>query len=141
MNGTPLALEQARILLVDDNHDVRVSMRRALAQGGHNVVEAGSGEAAAALIEEAVPFDMLVTDIRMPGPCDGVALASSWDEKAPDRPVLFVSGHAGNRLDLGALGPLQAVLHKPFQRATLLSAVRHLLGRVRHRIWSGTGAG
>jgi len=141
MNGTPLAPEQARILLVDDNHDVRVSMRRALAQDGHNVVEAESGDTAAALIEKAAPFDMLVTDVRMPGSRDGVALASCWDEKAPGRPVLFVSGDTNSQLDLGALGPHQAVLHKPFQRATLLNAVRHLLGRMRYRIWSGTSAG
>ena len=133
MNDIAVASAPARILLVDDNDDVRVSMRRALAQDGHSVVEAGSGDAAATLIETAVPFDMLVTDIRMPGVYDGVALASCWHEKAPGRPVLFVSGHAGSRLDVDALGPHQAVLHKPFRRASLLTAVRHLLSKVRRR--------
>ena len=112
---------------------VRASMRRALAQDGHNVVEAESGDAAAALIEAAAPFDMLVTDVRMPGSRDGVALASRWHEKAPGRPVLFVSGDTNSQLDLGALGPHQAVLHKPFLRASLLGAVRRLLGRMRRR--------
>ena len=124
----------ARILLVDDDNDVRASMRRTLAQAGHNVVEAESGDAAAALIEDAVPFDILVTDVRMPGSRDGVALASCWDEKAPGRPVLFVSGDTDSRLDAGALGPHQAMLHKPFQRASLRNAVRHLLGRMHHRV-------
>ena len=124
----------ARILLVDDSDDVRASMRRTLAQDGHDVVEAKSGDTAAALIEDAVPFDMLVTDIRMPGSRDGVALASCWDEKAPGRPVLFVSGDTNNQLDLDALGPHQAVLHKPFRRASLLNTVRRLLGRMRRRI-------
>ena len=133
MNDTAVAFEPARILLVDDDDDVRVSMRRALARDGHSVVEAGSGDTAAALIEDAVPFDMLVTDVRMPGARDGVALASCWHEKAPGRPVLFVSGHAGSRLDLDGLGPHQAVLHKPFRRASLLIAVRRLLGKVRRR--------
>ncbi len=133
MNVVASASEYACILLVDDNHDVRASMRRTLTQAGHDVVEAESGDAAAALIGEAVPFDMLVTDVRMPGSRDGVALASDWYEKVPGRPVLFVSGDTDNQLDLGALGPHQAVLHKPFQRASLLSAVQHLLGRVRHR--------
>ena len=133
MNNTALPLEPANILLVDDNDDVRASMRRALAQDGHGVVEAESGDTAAALIEEAAPFDMLVTDVRMPGSCDGMALASYWHKKVPDRPVLFVSGDTNNRLDSGALGPHQAVLHKPFRRASLLNAVRRLLGRVRRR--------
>ena len=131
MNVVASTSEQACILLVDDDHDVRASIRRTLAQDGHNVVEAESGDAAAALIEHAVPFDMLITDVRMPGSCDGVALAFCWDEKAPGRPVLFVSGDTDNQLDLGALGPHQAMLHKPFERASLLDAVRHLLGRVR----------
>ena len=131
MNIVDPDLEHARILLVDDDHDVRASMRRTLAQDGHDVVEAVSGDAAAALIEYAVPFDILVTDVRMPGSRDGVALAFCWDEKAPGRPVLFVSGDTDDQLDLCTLGPHQAMLHKPFQRASLLDAVRHLLGRVR----------
>ncbi len=131
MNNTATPPEPARILLVDDDHDVRASIRRTLVQDGHDVVEAESGDTAAALIEDAVPFDMLVTDVRMPGSRDGVALASCWDEKVPGRPVLFVSGDTDNQLDLSALGPHQAMLHKPFQRASLLDAVRHLLGRIR----------
>ena len=127
MNDAAPAPKRARILLVDDNHDVRASLRRALVQAGHNVVEAGSGEAAAAVIRNAVPFDMLVTDVRMPGQCDGAALASCWREKAPGRPVLFVSGEANARLDVGAIGPHEAVLPKPFQRAALLDAVQRLL--------------
>lgn len=124
----PPDAEYACILLVDDNHDLRASMRRALAQAGYDVVEAESSDAAAALIGEAGPFDMLVTDVLMPGSYDGVALAAWWREKVPGRPVLFVTGHADGRLDPGALGPREAVLHKPFQRASLLDAVRLLLG-------------
>ena len=115
------------ILLVDDNEDVRASMRRVLAQAGHCVMEAGSGEAATTLIGEAGPFDILVTDVRMPGFCDGVALAECWREKVPGRPVLFVSGDTDDRLDMDTLGPHEAMLLKPFRRASLLDAVRLLL--------------
>lgn len=127
MNEFALTHERACILLVDDDHHVRASMRRVLVQAGHNVVEAGSGDAAAALIEEAVPFDMLVTDVRMPGLCDGLAVASCWREKVPGRPVLFVSGCSDDRLDVSNLAPHEAVLHKPFQRASLLDAMHLLL--------------
>lgn len=102
-------------------------MRRILAQAGHCVMEAGSGEAAVALIGKAGPFDMLVTDIRMPGSCDGVVLAECWREKTPGRPVLFVSGDTDNRLDMDTLGPHEAMLPKPFRRASLLNAVHLLL--------------
>ncbi len=102
-------------------------MRRVLVKAGHDVTEAGSGNAAVALIKKVTSFEMLVTDVRMPGSCDGVALASCWSETVPGRPVLFVSGHSEDRLDMGGLGPHEAVLHKPFQRASLLDAVQHLL--------------
>ncbi len=140
MNDPVLSADRACILLVDDNHNVRISISRVLAQAGHEVVEAGSGNAAAALIDDAAPFDLLVTDVRMPGSCDGVALATGWREKVPGRPVLFVSGDTNGRLDMNALGPHAALLHKPFQRASLLDVVQRLLGNFRHRKRSGTGA-
>ena len=133
MNDTVLTPEPASILLVEDNDDVRASMRRVLAQDGHDVVEAESGDTAVALIEKVVPLDMLVTEVRLPGSRDGVALASCWDEKAPGRPVLFVSGATKNQLDPNALGLHQSVLQKPFRRTSLLNAVRRLLGRMRRR--------
>jgi len=110
MNNSALTHDRACILLVDDDDNVRASMRRALAQAGHEVVEAESADAAAALIEEAAPFDMLVTDVRMPGSRDGVALASCWRETAPGRPLLFVSGYSEDRLDTGGLGPHEAAI-------------------------------
>ncbi len=127
MNNTSLTCERACILLVDDDHNVRASIRRVLVKAGHDVTEAGSGNAAMAMIEKTTSFDMLVTDVRMPGSCDGVALASCWRETVPGRPVLFVSGHSEGRLDMGSLGPHEVVLHKPFRRASLLDAVQHLL--------------
>ena len=133
MDDLAVTLDSARILLVDDNDGLRVSMHRALSQAGHDVVEADSGDTAATLIEDTVPFDMLVTDVRMPGSRDGVALAFCWNEKVPGRPVLFVSGDTNNQLDLNTLGPHQALLHKPFRRASLLNAVRLLLGKMRRR--------
>lgn len=139
MNDSTLSADRACILLVDDNDNVRTAISRVLAQAGHEVVEAGSGDAAAALIDDAAPFDLLVTDVRMPGSCDGVAVAMGWREKVPGRPVLFVSGDTDSRLDLDVLGPHEALLHKPFRRASLLDAVQHLLRNDRHRKRSGTG--
>ena len=78
-------------------------------------------------------MDILVADVRLPGACDGVGLALCWHEQAPGRSVLFVSGHAGSRLGLAALGPHQAVPHKRFRRAALLTAGRRLPGTMRRR--------
>jgi len=116
-----------RILLVDDDVDVRYAMQRALSQAGMSVVEAESGDTAAELIAEAETFDLLVTDVRMPGQRDGVALASDWRERVPGRPILFVSGFSEMQVNTAALGPHEAVLLKPFPRAHLVDTVRALL--------------
>ncbi len=104
-------------------------MYRALSQAGHDVVEARSGHAAAALIGVTSPFDPLVTDVRIPSLLDDVALASVWRRQMQGRPVLFVSGYSGSLLDENAFSPHEAVLYKPFQRAILQHAVRLLLAR------------
>ena len=129
MNDTAFVPEQTHILLVDDDQELRDAMHRVLVQAGFNVAEAESGETAAALIHTGISFEMLVTDVRMPGQYDGVALASCWREKVPGCPVLFVSGQTDVHLAVGTLGPHEAVLQKPFQRASLLDAVQSLLAQ------------
>ena len=120
----PLA---GRVLLVEDNDSVRLAIRRALAGAGLKVVEARSGDAAAGLIASDECLDLLVTDMRMPGARDGVALAEEWRRCWPGRPVLFVSGSFDERLNPASLGPHEALLAKPFGRADLVRAVRQLL--------------
>ena len=119
--------DKARILLVDDNAALRAAMRRALVQDGSVVVEADCSDAALQLMDGAEPFDLLVTDVRMPGAKDGIALASCWQERASGRPVLIVSGSAEDWLDGRQPDPNVALLRKPFQRACLTRTVRHLL--------------
>jgi len=119
-----------RILLVDDDDGVREGMRRALSQAGLSVTEASSGDTAATLLRNAADpgmFDMLVTDIRMGGSQDGLALANDWRNHAPGRPVLFVSASGDDRLAPCQLGPRDAMLAKPFQRARLVAIVRRML--------------
>jgi len=132
MNKPALTVGFARILLVDDDEEVRAAMRRALAQAGFAVTEARSGDAAAALIGEAAPWSLLVTDVRLPGALDGVALAASWRKTAPGRPLLFVSGYSDDLLGPGSLGAYEELLNKPFRRACLVDAVQRLLVRARH---------
>ena len=115
-----------RILLVDDDAAVRAAMRRVLAQAGLLVTEADSGDQAALLLGQPGGFDMLVTDVRMPGARDGLSLATDWRARAPGRPLLFVTG-SSDRLRLDQLGPQEEVICKPFPRACLVDAVRRML--------------
>lgn len=131
MNDDVSNIDKARILLVEDNAALRATMRRALVQDGSVVVEADSGDAALRVMDGTGPFDLLVTDVRMPGTHDGIALASRWQERTPGRPVLIVSGSVEDWLDSYQPSQGVVVLRKPFQRACLMRAVRHLLQGVR----------
>lgn len=115
-----------RILLVDDDAAVRAAMRRVLAQAGLSVTEADSGDQAALLLDQPGSFDMLVTDVRMPGARDGLSLATDWRARAPGRPLLFVTG-SNDRLRHDQIGPQAEVICKPFPRAFLVDAVRRML--------------
>jgi PAS domain S-box-containing protein len=85
--------EPARILLVDDEVLIRMALAMWLSDEGHNVVEAGSGDAALALIEGGETPDLIITDHRMPG-MTGAALAGKVRAHRPDLPILMVTGFA-----------------------------------------------
>ena len=66
----------ACILLVEDEAEIRLMLAEVLADAGHAVVEADSGDAAALLLQNREDFDALVTDITMPGRLDGIV--TNW---------------------------------------------------------------
>ena len=81
----------ARILLSDDDAMVRDLFERVLAAGGHRVFIAQDGQEALAWAETSGPFDVLVTDVHMPG-IDGITLAKALTAKQPGLKILLMSG-------------------------------------------------
>lgn len=109
------------VLLVDDEDHVRETTADMLTEFGYQVVEATSGEAALALLEQQ-QVDMIVTDHLMGG-MTGTALIDHVRAKSPDMPVLVISGYA----DAAGIAPDVPRLTKPFRSAelaTMLSALR-----------------
>lgn len=120
-----------RILLVEDNSDVRRVARRILDREGFQVQEAASGDEALEAIRGNGHFDLLVTDLVMPG-IPGVQLAREVRSLRPGVPVLYMSGYSGDEI----LGPEDiardgAFLEKPFTPQELSGTVRDLLTRER----------
>jgi len=82
----------ACILLVEDEAEIRAMLAEVLADAGHEVVEADSGDSAALLLDGPANFDLLVTDITMPGLLDGIGLAALFRALHASRPILYITG-------------------------------------------------
>lgn len=103
-------------------------LRRILTRKGYEVVAASSGDEAAQLFTSQGPFDLLITDIVMPGSLQGPALARSLRQEAPALPVVFTSGYASEASMHGnGLRQDDIRLMKPVGRNEILNAVNAAL--------------
>ena len=117
----------ARLLLVEDEDAVRTFSTRALTNKGYQVVCAESGEAALAVLDkETLPFDLLITDVMMPG-MDGPTMAKKIRERLPDLKIIFISGYTEDRLK-DHMGKDIFFLPKPFTLKQLAEKVKEALG-------------
>lgn len=116
-----------RILLVEDEADMRAVMADLLGDAGFDVTATRTGEEAAILITEHDRFDMLLTDISMPGAIDGIGLAQHAREVVPGLPVLFVSGRPDHADRAAAISPPTEFLSKPFDMARVMHAIARLV--------------
>jgi nitrogen-specific signal transduction histidine kinase/CheY-like chemotaxis protein len=123
----PGALGTERVLLVEDEAVVRGVVERTLQRAGYRVVVATSGDEALELTHADRQFDLLITDIVMPG-LNGWELGKRLVERCPGLPVLYISGYTEDViLDVDARGA--AFLQKPFLPVDLLTTIRQLLDR------------
>jgi CheY-like chemotaxis protein len=122
-----------RVLVVEDEPPLRAVLERILRSAGYHVAGAGSGEEALRLCASAPePFDLLVTDMVMPG-MTGRELAERLRARQPSQRVLFMSGYSLELLERRAGADVGPLLLKPFTPEDLLAHVRSALeGRV-HR--------
>lgn len=111
-----------RILLVDDQQEVRETIKMLLDFDGHIVTEAGDGKHALELFEPG-RFDLVITDYFMPR-MRGDELTIKLKELAPAQLVLMVTGSA-EKLG-GPQAPVDGILRKPFFLEGLRQAVAHL---------------
>jgi PAS domain S-box-containing protein len=126
--GTPFGENSGgRILLVDDDTEVRTVAAAMLREAGHDVVEAGSGGAALERLETCGRnIGLMIADIVMPG-MSGTELARIVRAARPDLPVLFITGYAGASAPADELGA-DRLLRKPFRAAELTAKAAALLG-------------
>jgi two-component system, cell cycle response regulator CpdR len=119
-------LGMSRILLAEDDNDMRRFLVRALQNAGYDVASFDNGQTAYERLREE-PFDLLLTDIVMPE-MDGIELARRATELDPDIKVMFITGFAAVALNPDSNAPKDAkILSKPFHLKDLVNEVKKLV--------------
>jgi CheY-like chemotaxis protein len=121
---------QGTVLVVEDSRDVADVTSALLEQLGYRVVRAENAAEALRHLQQGIEFNLLFSDIVMPGAMDGIGLAQACREQYPDLPVLLTSGFsdaaqaADGRFD---------ILRKPFELSLLERAIEQVIGGGRAR--------
>jgi two-component system cell cycle response regulator CpdR len=116
----------AQILLAEDDESLRKFLAAALVRAGHAVTDFGDGSDAYRCLK-GVAFDLLLTDIVMPG-MDGIELAKRAAELNAALKIMFITGFAAVALHPASGAPKQAkVLSKPFHLREIVAEVERMM--------------
>ena len=116
----------AKIILAEDDDDMRRFLVKALEKAGHHVTAFGEGASAFEEIKQAT-FDLLLTDIVMPE-MDGIELARRAADLDPHLKIMFITGFAAVALHPDSKAPKDAkVLSKPFHLRDLVAEVERMM--------------
>jgi signal transduction histidine kinase/ActR/RegA family two-component response regulator len=116
-----------RILVVEDNPQLRRVLVRQLGELGYRVSETENADDALDALDGGADFDLLLTDVVMPGKLDGIALAHAFVERRPDGKVILTSGFPGTRFDSEGFGNSLRLLGKPYRKRDLARLLRETL--------------
>ena len=124
----PRSAEGESILLIDDEHAVRSLAAEVLEELGYRITIAADGNEGLDKLRSKKVFDVLITDVGLPGGLNGRQVADAARTLRPGIKVLFITGYAENAvLNHGHLAPGMQVLTKPFAMEALASRVKQLI--------------
>lgn len=118
----------AAVLVVDDDPILRTTLAFEIRDAGYNVREAANADEAEQILSTGAPIDVVVTDIEMPGPRDGLALAKSVRAFRPHIRVIVASGIIPRT---GIVGVADAFFGKPYDFTRMLMRIKSLLNAPR----------
>ena len=115
-----------RILLAEDDDSLRGFLARALEKAGYEVRSCADGDAAIEALDDG-PYDLLLTDIVMPG-VDGIEVAREAAHRQPAVRIMFITGFAAVALTAGERAPAGAkVLSKPVHLREIVQEVERMM--------------
>jgi len=120
---------RCRILVVEDNDDVRELAESMLEMADYEVLAAPSGERALGILENGAQIDLLFTDVIMPGGMNGLELVERVHARRPGLPVLVTTGYMDELPGRSKRSEGLDVLGKPYQHQDLLDRVSAALKR------------
>ena len=128
LSEAPRSVDGESILLIDDEHAVRSLAAEVLEELGYRIVMAADGNEGLERLRSKTRFDVLITDVGLPGGLNGRQVADAARLLRPGIKVLFITGYAENAvLNHGHLAAGMQVLTKPFAMETLASRVKQLI--------------
>lgn len=113
-----------KLLLVEDEILIRMVLADDFRLAGYSVLEAIDGETGLALFEANPDIRLVISDIRVPGTIDGIALATIIKQLVPTMPVILASAH----LPEGKEGIADKFFHKPYNHTAIIAFANTLLG-------------
>ncbi len=123
MVPAPAPTELRRVLVVEDEFLIRVTLAEALGDEGFEVLEAESADAALPILQSDPGIRLLLTDIQLPGILDGRTLAEKAREQLPSLPIIFMTGRPDPG---GSASPLDVFISKPYTLTDICEAARRL---------------
>ena len=113
------------VLVVEDDSALRKVIVSFLNERNYQVAAASDGSEALAILDESGPFDLLLSDIILPGEFSGQELAKEITRRQPSVKILLMSGYASDALEEEAGPPDYAnLLQKPFSMGALARKMR-----------------
>jgi CheY-like chemotaxis protein len=116
-----------KILVVDDNHSIRIAVSKMLSRLGYEVSSADSGENGLSIFLKNI-FDVVLSDYEMPG-MDGVAFACSIKNSSPRTRVVIMTGVGKETVFSRKSKAVDEVISKPFSLAELDDTIQNVSGK------------
>jgi len=122
-------VRKERILVVDDEENIRKSLKMILEYEGYNFFEAADGEEALDVAEELVGLDLILLDVKLPG-MDGLEILAEIKKKPYSPEIIMISGHGTVQTAVEAtkLGAFDFI-DKPLHRERVLLSIRNALSQ------------